>query len=118
MVDHYKREEEVSMNISEAYEKIREFRDWNTLYANETPEQAEILLLTTMFSGAGVMRYFAHGAKKSLVFIKLIKTGNTSTKTTVIAGGTESWLGFDYGRHKRNVDGIFSFLEQTLTQFR
>lgn len=112
MTEYFQKTGDIPLDISNLFKKLREFSGWTLLYSNKTPEQAEILLLTGMLSGAGVIGLFTHGARKSLVFIKLIKTGENTTRATVIAGGTESWLGLDFGRHKRNVEGVFNLLNR------
>ena len=68
--------------------------------------QAELVCLTGMFSGAGILALTSHGARKALVFIKLISSG-PSTRIILITGGSESWLGLDFGRHRRNVEKVF-----------
>ncbi len=105
------------MRIEDVFEKIKGSTDWDVIFENKSPEQGEILLLTGMFSGAGFLGLFQHGARKSLVFVKLIKLSSSTTEVNVIAGGTESWLGFDFGRHKRNVNQLFSFLEEKYARF-
>jgi hypothetical protein len=117
MADYFKRKESIPVGISEVFERIRNSTDWDVLFTNQTTEQAEILLLTRMFSGAGVIGLLSHGARKSLVFVKLMKLDSTTTEVTVISGGTEAALGLDFGRHKRNVSKIFDSLKK-YTSFR
>jgi hypothetical protein len=62
-----------------------------------------------MFSGAGVLGLFSDGARKSMAFVKLFRRGS-QTEVFVVSSGTERWTGFDYGRHKNNVNKIFEIL--------
>ena len=86
-------------------------KDWQVLFSNKSEDQAEVLFLSGMFSGAGFLGLWQQGARKSLVFVKLYREGK-ETKVHSIAGGTETWTGFDFGRHKNNVNTVFEYLER------
>ena len=117
MAETYEKTETVPMDLGSAYLKLVTERDpmlvtnWKVLFSNRSDDQAEVLYLTGMFSGAGILGLWNHGARKSLVFVKLYGRGR-ETEIRAIAGGTETWLGFDFRRHRNNVGTVFEILKR------
>jgi len=112
MVEYFKEEVEVDMAISDVMATIKSNKknDWQILFENVSgDEQGELVFLSGMFSGAGALALMSHGARKALIFIKLISV-NKGTKVIVITGGSESLIGIDFGRHRKNVESVFGML--------
>ncbi|PKP53584.1 MAG: hypothetical protein CVT90_02180 [Candidatus Altiarchaeales archaeon HGW-Altiarchaeales-3] len=80
MAEYFSRQETVSLSMGQIFEKIINNNYWYLLFNNEGDTQAEILLLSGMFSGAGFLGFFTHGARRSVIFVKLIKQGNSTTE--------------------------------------
>ena len=111
MAEAYKREEVVKVPFNQVFDTIKRGTDWTLEYENNSGKEGELVYLTGAFSGAGLLALGSHGARKSLVFVK-IKETSYGTSITVITGGTESWIGLDFGRHKKNVEWIFKLFEK------
>jgi len=113
MVNYYKEEKNYQATHGKIMEKIRaELKDWEELYSEINEGDAEVLYLTGMFSGAGLIGLTRHGARKALLFIKIKQISEGTSKVIVITGGSESVWGTDWGRHKNNVDAIFRVIEK------
>ena len=106
MAEVYKREVVINYSVTQAFHEIKKRIDWPLHFENLGRNHADLVYLTGMFSGARILALSSHGARKALVFVKLIETTG-GTRLIVITGGSETWLGLDFGRHKRNVDKIF-----------
>jgi hypothetical protein len=105
MAELYRREDVVNYSLAHVMSTIKQKIDWKLEFENVCGKEGELVYLTGMFSGARVLA-LGQGARKALLFIKLIESSG-GTKIIVITGGTETMLGFDWSRHKRNVDRIF-----------
>jgi len=111
MAEAYRIDETIGASVSDAYNTIKRNIDWNLEFEHISGKEAELVYLTGMFSGARVLALWSHGARKALVFIKLIESGS-STRLIVITGGSETFWGFDWGRHRRNVERITGLFKQ------
>jgi len=113
MVDKNSGEITVNMSVGDALAKIKNNvnKDWDLLFQNTTGNEAELLYLSGMFSGAGVLALFTHGARKSIVFIKMIG-GDKGTKIIIITGGSETFIGADWGRYKKIIQHIIGILQK------
>ncbi len=108
MVEYDKKSKLVKKNIKEVYNKIKEtLGEWELLFENRAEDQAELLYLVGMFSGAGVLAFIQHGARKAILFVKLFKRDENSTEVVAITGGSENIWGFDYRRHENNLNHVF-----------
>ncbi len=107
MAEYFSIEKKLLLHMQDIMERLKSRAPdgWNLLYENVYGQQAELLYLTGMFSGAGLLSLVSHGARKALLFIKLVGT-TTGTRMVIITGGSESLMGFDFGRHKRNIEAI------------
>jgi len=114
MAEINKKREIVDVDIDNAYNKIKSHlaNDWGLVFENKSGKQAELMYLTGMFSGAGVLGLFSHGARKSLLFIKLVAHTGTETEITVITGGSETVWGLDFGRHENNINHVLELFEE------
>ncbi|MFH1447938.1 MAG: hypothetical protein ABIG39_03675 [Candidatus Micrarchaeota archaeon] len=109
MAESHERKEIVPFDLETVYVKLKTQPDWKLLFENKSKDEAEMVFLTGMFSGGGFLGLFSHGARKSMVFAKLFRKSN-QTQVLAIAGGTESIWGTDFGRHKSNINRIFTVL--------
>ncbi len=84
---------------------------WRRIHHDVSDNLTVLVYLTGMFSGAGFLGLFSHGARKSLVLIKIEKLDDEHSRVYSVAGGTETLWGFDFGRHRRNVMHVFNTLD-------
>lgn len=103
----------VNMELNKVFQMIKYklSREWELIFENITNDQAELLYLSGMFSGAGIHALLIHGARKSIVFIKLFKKEEGKTEVLVVTGGSETLVGFDYGRYKKITDHVLHLFE-------
>lgn len=76
---------------------------WDIIY-NEK-EDLEVFGITSMFGGSTLFSLATEAARYVPFFVRIFPKSNKCT-VLVIAAGSESWLGFDFGRNKRVANKI------------
>lgn len=78
---------------------------WDIIYKEE--EDLEVFGVTSMFGGATTLSLFGEGARYVPFFVRIFPKSGKS-EVFVITGGSENWLGWDFGRNKKAAEKIFN----------
>ena len=76
--------------------------DWEIIYKEK--EDFEVFGMTSAFGGSTLLS-IGEGARYVPFFARLFPKGS-KCEVLIIAGGSENWLGWDFGRNKKVVEKI------------
>ena len=96
----------ISISASASYKNLLsgiKKEEWEIIYKEE--EDLEVFGMTSMLGGSTLFSAVTEGARYVPFFARIFPKGD-KCEVLVIAGGSENWLGWDFGRNKKVVEKI------------
>jgi hypothetical protein len=97
---------EISLKPSVTYRNLLDGikkEKWEIIY--KEAEDMEVFGITSFFGGSTLLSVASEGGRYVTFFARIFPKGNRC-EVLAIAGGSETWLGYDYGRNKKVVQKI------------
>ncbi|MFH1751546.1 MAG: hypothetical protein ABH821_01245 [archaeon] len=89
---------------------------WDIVYSDSILDQnkklvCEVFGVSSAFGGSTLLSLGAHGARYVPFFVKVKEIDSTKSEVHIISGGSESWLGLDFGRNRKIVENLLKYCE-------